>query len=312
MLFFIYLTMKNKDNLNIIKSYLPFSLKKIIDIIPDNLQEIRLRANRPAALCTPRKVYYIKDDFSLTDALSGNLIKTTSKEITEAFSAICNYSVYSKQNEIINGYLTLKGGNRAGICGTSIVQNSSIVNIRDITSINLRVVSEMIGCSDKLLNIIDEIDSGVLICGAPCSGKTTLLHDIARKLSYSHNVALIDSRGELAAVYAGVAQNDVGMCDILDCYSKCDGFEHAVRCLSSDIIVCDEIGTSEDISAIENASKSGVAVIASAHCRSKSELESKPRFKRLLKNSVFKNIVFLNGKKNIGQVSKVISSYEFN
>ena len=97
------------------------------------------------------------------------------------------------------------GGHRAGICGTAVVNNGKIVNIRDITSINVRIAREHKGCADSLYNKIIAVSGGVLICGAPCSGKTTVLRDLARLLSTKgkKNVALIDERGELAGTASG-------------------------------------------------------------------------------------------------------------
>lgn len=296
--------MKIKDNLNNIKSCLPFSLRGICDIIPKDTQEIRLRTNRPIAIQTPYKTYFVNNSFRLSEKPFDNPLIVTQRELNEAFSTICNYSVYSKQSEIINGFVTLKGGNRAGICGTAVIQNDRIINIRDITSINLRVTRELIGCAEELLSVYNQ--GGMLLCGAPCSGKTTILRDLARNLSLEHKTTLIDTRSELAAVYCGVAQNDVGLCDVLNAYPKSAGFEHAVRCMSPELIICDEIGGVEDALSVLKASKSGVSVIASAHCSSVSELIENCYLKTLLEPRVFKKVIFLNSGRNVGQIREVL------
>lgn len=308
--FFIYLTMKTKDNLNIIKTYLPFSIRSVVEKLPPDIQEIRLRTNRPVAVYTPVKMYCLKNNLTLTGHIDRDLLILTQRELTESFSAVCSYSVYSKQNEIINGFVTLKGGNRAGICGTAVIQDNRIINVRDISSINFRVCCERFGCADNVLNSISNLTDGVLLCGAPCSGKTTILRDIARTVSYSFKTTLIDTRSELAAVYAGVPQNDVGLCDILNAYSRRDGFSHAARCMSPEIIICDEIGGAEDAGSILNARKSGVTVIASAHCRNKSELLDKPYLHELVKTRCFGEVIFLDNGKYVGQVREVISADE--
>ncbi|MBR1731534.1 MAG: stage III sporulation protein AA [Ruminococcus sp.] len=301
--------MKFKDNLNLIKQYLPFSLRSAVGKFPSGLQEIRLRVNRPVALYTPDKTFFIDCNLNLTDSPSRNPLLLTQRELTEMFSTICSYSVYSKQNEIINGFVTLKGGNRAGLCGTCVVQNDKIINIRDITSINLRLCAERIGCADNVLSLISPLN-GVMLCGAPCSGKTTILRDLARQLSCKYKTSLIDARSELAAVYAGIPQNDVGLCDVLNSYTKRDGFEHAVRCLSPELIICDEIGGAEDARSILNARKSGVSVIASAHCRDKTELLSKPYLYKLLDTRCFESVVFLSDGSSVGQVTEVVKTDE--
>ena len=279
------------------------------DIVKD-IQEIRLRANRPIYLCAGNITYYLTENGSVATEPSGKLLTVDKDDIRIIFNSLCNYSVFSKQNEIRNGFITIRGGSRAGICGTAVIENNSITNIRDISSINLRIASERIGSADDLLNRVSNPEHGFLLCGAPCSGKTTILRDVARQLSATHNVALIDSRSELAGAYMGEAQNDVGMCDVLDGYSKYDGFDHAVRCLSPEIVVCDEIGDDQDACSIENAVSSGVFVIASAHCSNKDELMNKPNLRRLIQNRAFQNIVFLKSRREIGRIGEILSSDE--
>ena len=259
-----------------------------------SLNEIRLRVNKPAMLLDKNKA------FTLNKIL-------TKRELEEIFRLMCDYSVYSKQNEIKNGFITLKGGHRAGICGTAVYDKGEIINIRDISAINLRIACEHKGCSDKLMKNI-KINSGILLCGAPCSGKTTMLRDIARKLSEHYKVAVIDTRGELAATYQGENGCDVGTSFVLDGYSKTDGFDHALRCLSPDYIICDEIGTAQDALSVENAVNSGVGIICSAHCNNTSELLSKPILKNIVK--YFDNIFFLGNRENVGQVIEETKSYE--
>ncbi|MBQ5398917.1 MAG: stage III sporulation protein AA [Ruminococcus sp.] len=258
------------------------------------LQEIRLRVNKPVTLISENKTETIDRFVSRADMES-------------FFRIICNDSVYSKQNEIMQGFITLKGGHRAGICGTAVYNGDEIVNIRDINSINFRIAHEKIGCSDSLLRHT-ELGRGILICGAPCSGKTTILRDIARNLSEGFRIAVIDSRGELGSVYKGEPQNDLGSSFVLDGYSKKDGFDHALRCLAPDYIICDEIGTNEDACSLENSINSGAGVICSAHCANKRELLSKPVLRNVVR--CFSSIVFLGNREKVGQVLSVINTNE--
>ncbi len=308
--FFIYLTMKNKDNLNQIKNVLPFSVRSMLRFFPEALTEIRLRSERPIVFYSNTKRLFLGDDGGFITELGKKTVNTSQREIAECFNNICSHSVYSKQNEIINGFVTIKGGSRAGICGTAITDNGRITNIRDLTSINIRVAREIFGVGEGLLKELGDVFGGVLLCGAPCSGKTTALRDLARVLSYSKKISLIDCRGELAAVYGGVAQNDVGLCDILDGYSKRDGFDHAVRCMSPDIIICDELGSPDDVNSVLKAAESGVSVIAAAHCRDRRELMLRPELKRLVLSRCFGKIVFLSTGERVGQIEGSVSADE--
>lgn len=290
--------------------------KRIMNIpleIKDNLQEIRLRINRPLSFCCPDDTYFMTENGCVTNAiLDRPMLTVTEKDIFETFNNICNYSVYSKQNEIKNGYITIKGGHRAGICGTAVAEKGEITNIRDISSINIRISVEHKNSAKPILDKIKDFHGGLLLCGAPCSGKTTILRDLARVLSteYRQNIALIDERSELAGTYRGVNQKDIGLSDVLDGYSKTEGFSHAIRSLSPDIIICDELGSEKDVYSVENAVNSGVSIVASVHCSNEKELTSKPQLKSLLKLKAFSNIVFLDSRKNVGQARKVMNINE--
>lgn len=230
------------------------------------------------------------------------------EDIEATFQRICDYSVYARKREIVNGFVTLRGGHRAGICGTAVADSSDIVNVRDITSINLRIAREQIGCANGIFQKIRYDSGGVLLCGAPCSGKTTVLRDLARLFSTADGacVSLIDERGELAAVTSGVPQNNVGMCDVFDGYPKAQAMEQALRSMSPNIIICDEIGSEQDVRAVRQCVNSGVRIIATAHARSKAELCSRPALKRILSTGAFSTYIFLRDREHAGEVSEVL------
>lgn len=292
-----------------LSSFISIKILNVPDKIKQTAQEIRLRVNRPITISCPDSVYYITCNGCITNTpLQGNMLSTCQRDLFEIFNNLCNYSVYARQNEIKNGFITLRGGHRAGICGTAVSDGKNITNIRDISSINIRIANEHKDCSKFLFENKNLFSGGLLICGAPCSGKTTIIRDISRILSTNHNIkiSIIDSRSEIAGTYKGIYQRDVGMCDVLDGYSKKDGFEHSLRCLSPDIIICDEIGNSEDVISIENAINSGVTVIATAHCSNRKEFIQKENLMKLVKLRGFKNIVFLDNKNNIGRVVQTV------
>lgn len=275
-------------------------------------QEIRLRVNRPLAIVCTDITYYLTIQGGLisTPLLDATLCVKRS-DIVDTFNNICNYSVYNHQNEIVNGFVTMNGGHRAGLSGTAVQGDGKIKNIRDISSINIRIAREYIGCAKNLAQKIGDIrNGGVLLCGAPCSGKTTVLRDYARMLSYenSMNVALIDERGELASTSSGVFQNDIGFCDVYDGYKKSDAMLHAIRSMAPDIIVCDEIGSEDDVRSIEQAVNCGVIIIASVHASSINELRHKHNIMKLFELSAFSKAVFLSGKNTPGEITDIIDT----
>ena len=304
---------KRKRFLNA-SSVLSVELYKVLSSAPDSItskaQEITLRLNRPLCVECNGKRYYFTENNCVTDTLfDTKMVEVTERNMFETFQNICNYSVYSRQNEINNGYITLKGGHRAGVCGTAVLNDKRIINIKDITSINIRIARQIIGCSKEILSAVD-VRKGVLVCGAPCSGKTTIIRDIARQLSYECKVSVIDERNELAANVNGVFQNDMGMCDVFDSYIKSDAIVQAVRSMAPDVIVCDEISTEKDIEALTCGLNSGVSFIATMHADNAKELYNRPIASYLLKSGAFSTVVFLRSKKETGQIESVVSVKE--
>lgn len=183
---------------NIYQRILPLSQK-----FCDTAQEIRLRVNRPVAVVCPETTYFLTEKGGLTNTiLDGSMLTVSRGDLTDTFHNICNYSVYSKQSEIINGFVSMHGGHRAGICGTAICEGDKVINIRDISSINIRIAREHKECSRAVIDTLNPDFGGVLICGAPCTGKTTLLRDMARILSteYGKRISLIDEGENLRAL----------------------------------------------------------------------------------------------------------------
>lgn len=287
----------------IYKRLLPLSER-----LSNSAQEIRLRINRPLSIVCPDVTYYVTANRGLTSTpLQNTMLNVTRADITDTFHNICNYSVYTRQNEIVNGFVTMYGGHRAGICGTAVISNGKITNIRDISSINVRIAREHKGCSQNLYNKIGSFKKGVLICGAPCSGKTTVLRDLARILSLEagKNVSLVDERGELAGTSSGTFQNDIGLCDVFDSYKKSEAMIQAIRSMAPDIIVCDEIGSKDDVEAIEHSVNCGVTIIATAHAANEDELRHKENIRAIAKTGAFSKIVFLSNKNSPGEIVKI-------
>ena len=153
------------------------------EYVKEKAQEIRLRANLPIAIYTGRDTYFLKEQGKPTQRFDRTLPIVSSQEILESFHNCCSYSVYSHQNEIRQGFITMAGGHRVGVCGTAVYEKNIISGIRDISSLNVRIAREVPGAANELMAEIKGEVSGVLIAGPPASGKTTILRDLARQLS---------------------------------------------------------------------------------------------------------------------------------
>ncbi len=247
------------------------AVRNISSALFEEIREIRLRVGRPAAVTLKDSIRYLTPEGNFTYIPEAAYI-IAADEIKRTFEAVCQYSVHSFQREISDGFVTVRGGHRVGICGTSTGDS-----IKNISSLNFRIAREVEGCSDELCE--KAFSNGIcslLIAGPPASGKTTLLRDISRNLGKKYRIALIDERGELAAVWNGCPQNSIGInTDVFDGYNKPCGIMTALRVISPQMIICDEIGSESDLKAIREASKSGVCIAASVHASSADELEAK-------------------------------------
>lgn len=238
------------------------------------------------------------------------LLIPTPEELQTSFHALCGYSVYSHQPEIKSGFVTALGGHRVGICGTAVRDGRDMTGIRDLSSMNIRVARQVAGAADELLHKLESLSGGLLLAGAPSSGKTTILRDLARQLSLGQTcemkkVVVVDERGELAGTCGGIPQNDLGLCDVLDGYAKGEGILQAVRCLSPDFIICDEVGGLEDIAAIEEGLNAGVSMVASIHAGSMPELMRRSQYRRLLATGAFRWVALLQTRASPGKLQGI-------
>lgn len=294
--------------LRVIPLHLRQKILTAVDTQWHRVRDIVLRTGRPLCISLDTEIMFLTDNGTLSSEYSkNNLYLCTLKDVTECFNAVCGYSVYTHMNEIIEGFVTIKGGHRVSICGTAVVNNQTITNIRDISSLSLRISRQVIGCGQCIATIFSNIRGGLLICGSPCSGKTTIIRDVARIISSEQGLrtSLIDSRGELASSIGGIPMNDVGYSDVYDSYPRNVGIEQALRTMSPQVIICDEIGSDSDCNAIDSGINSGVRFIATTHASDVSELKQKENVMKLIRHGAFENIAFLQGRSNPGIVSKI-------
>ena len=245
----------------------------------EHIDEISLRVERPVSLSVASK-----------DVILENAV-VKQEDIEHTFKTAFSYSLHSYSKELASGYITTKGGNRVGLCGTAVITNDkySVETLKYISSINIRIAQEINGCADEVINkcFADGI-SGVLIVGPPSSGKTTILRDITRQLGNMYKISLVDELNEISATHRNLAQNDiVRLTDVFVGYPKHVGVTTAVRVMSPRAIVVDEIGTEEDCKALEYALHSGVVLITAVHGASFEDAAKKYVIKRLLEDRAF-------------------------
>ena len=305
---------ENQRRLESVLSAFGNDLREILKEIPDEIieetQEIRLRSDRPIVLNLKDSTYFLSKSGEVSKERTDEDFIVNKNIINTIIQNICSYSIYSHQEEIKKGFVTIKGGHRVGICGSAVLSNGSISSIKDISSVNIRLARQKNGVAKEFFSKVNFDGSGILIVGPPSSGKTTILRDVARSLSIgkfteARRVSIIDERGEIACVCNGEVINDVGLCDVLDGYPKGEGIMHALRSLAPEVIVCDEIGNIDDICAIEEGLNAGVSIIATVHAKNIEELLKRKQVIRLLDTGAFSKIVLLKDRKHPSQIENV-------
>lgn len=311
-------------NLNEILSYFPkrissFINKKMAQNTNSDgmnlLEEIRIRTLRPVILKYTNKEQVLEE------------IIPSQEEVLETLQYICNNSIYSYQTQICNGYITLKGGHRVGITGSVVISDGKVNNINYISSLNFRISKQIIGASSRILKYVLNVEENnvynTLIISPPGAGKTTMLRDLIRKVSTGMDqiqykgitVGLVDERGEIAAMYKGIPQNDVGIrTDILDNIPKAIGMQMMIRSMAPQVIVADEIGSISDVEAINYAVCCGIKGIFTAHGKTLEDIKLNPAINKLIQTKIFERLIFLDTKvkgeiQNVYTLNKMNSEY---
>lgn len=308
--------MNRKEELTKIFSVTIRNIIEKMQVDFEGLQEIRMRIMAPLLVLYHNREYYVTEEGGLrTDSKDAYVV--SKKEIKETVEYISNYSMYAYEEEIRQGYITIQGGHRIGLAGKIIMEKDMVKSMKYISFINVRLSHQVKGCADKVLPYIrNQLGiSHTLIISPPRCGKTTLLRDIIRQLSDGFDayegitVGVVDERSEIGACYMGVPQNELGIrTDVLDCCPKAKGMLMLIRTMAPQVIAVDEIGSREDIEAIEYVMNCGCKLIATVHGSSVEDVKTKPVLRRLLEERIFERYILLGNKDRTGSVAAVFDA----
>ncbi len=289
---------------------LPGAVRRLIgkeNLKFSQLQEIRLRTGQPLIL-------QYQGEEKMVERARGTPYIVTPEDIRETMDYVSGYSLYAYEEEMRQGFITIEGGHRVGMTGQTILEERRVKNLKYISSINIRVSHEIVGCADEVFPYItyNRMLAHTLILSPPGRGKTTLLRDIVRQVSNGNawvkgmTVGVVDERSEIGGSYLGAAQNHLGIrTDILDGCPKAEGMIMLIRSMGPQIIAVDEIGTAEDVHAIEYAMHCGCKLIATIHGTSVEELKRKPSIGQMLEEKRFERYIVLGGQRRMGRIEGI-------
>jgi stage III sporulation protein AA len=285
---------------------LPEKLKSALSALPlEKVYELRLRANSPAVVCISGRNMFLGSR-GVTD--SGAHAAVVSRvDLDNIIHKAAGYAIYAVNDQIRNGFVTIRGGVRIGLCGEVVAGGGGGVStIKNLNALCIRFPHEIKNCAYPLLPYIfgDNRPYNTLIVAPPGAGKTTILRDLAVQVSAhfpSLNTLVLDERGEIAANYLGDNQLFVGdFTDTITGGTKKFGFENGIRSMRPDVILTDEIATADDAELLKTAVRSGVVVAASVHAGGIDEIRRKPAFREIIAERIFDRFAVLAVRDHAG------------
>ena len=269
--------------------------RRVPDFRKAQAEEFRLRAGRPMTLVTTEGELFVSDELPRQSV--------TQSDLEQLCDTVTGYSRYAASESMGKGYLVGRGGFRVGLCGTVVLRDGVGVNLRDISSASVRISRQAAGLCWDMTKLLPEGESfqSTLIAAPPGAGKTTLLREMVAALSNGSEeraplrVGIVDERGELAGMYRGVPQLDVGFhTDVLDGCPKALGIPMLLRSANPQVIAVDEITAEEDLAAMAAAANCGVALLATIHALDGEELRRKPLYPVLATSQVFRRLITIS------------------
>ena len=292
-------------NWDCLQEYLPAEWLTALAGLPpataERVQELRLRADRPVGVSLTEGERFLTPH-GMTAARQRDVYLCTAAQLERCFLRFCQDAVYAHEWELSQGYVAVPGGIRVGVAGQAVTREGRICSVQRVTALCVRLPRLVRGCSDALRRRITASATPIstLLVGAPSSGKTTLLRDLASGwAAEGMRVSVVDERGELSG--GGGLEG----CDVLLGYPKAEGVRQAVRCLAPDVILFDELGGETEAAAVSACAHAGVAVVATLHGHRPDDLWRQPLSRLLLQRNSFTYWAFLTGRQRPGEVGGV-------
>ena len=281
------------------------------------VQEIRIRAGKPVFVFMDGQEFLLLEKGTLErwgGTKPEEAVTADQMLIKEILGIFSKHSLYAFEDEVRQGFLTIEGGHRVGISGKAVLEGQRMRTIKDISGLNIRLAHQKIGCADCILPFLYENGrlKNTLFLSPPGAGKTTLLRDAVRQISNGNaygkgmEVSVVDERSEIGASFKGIPQCDLGVrTDVMDACPKREGMMMLIRSMAPQVIAVDELGSVEDVEAVEKVLRCGCHILATIHAEDMEELKQKAFMEKLLRERAFRRFIVM-GKENGNCVVKNI------
>lgn len=249
--------------------------------IKDTAEEFRLRAGRQATVLTR------EGERPLSERT------VTARDLASLLESATRASAHTAMENVASGFVTVRGGCRVGLCGVVSEEAGRVLTLRRLSGAALRIPRQVPGCADGVLAELTRRGfRDTLIVSPPGMGKTTLLRELVRRLSETHRVSLLDERGEVAGVWNGVPEFDVGAhTDVLTGADKRSGAAMLLRSMNPEILAMDEITARSDLEAVRSGAACGVRILATAHAYTLADMPRRELYREILAMGVFERVV---------------------
>jgi stage III sporulation protein AA len=212
-------------------------------------------------------------------------VELTPADMDFAVHRVCGGAIYAHRDTISEGYVSLGGGVRVGICGQARYESDRLVGVSEVSSLVFRIPTASSSLASELYSAWQGSARGMLIYSPPGVGKTTALRTLVSMIAEGcpwERVAVVDERCEFSLDEC----RRLGVM-LLRGYKRADGMEIALRTMSPTVIAVDEIGARCESAAMTDSLNSGVRLIATAHAKTRRELESRGGVEPFLRANAF-------------------------
>lgn len=283
-----------------------------------DITELRFRVGLPLMIRTVSGDYFFQKDGKLTKD-EGYPYIVTAETMKRMFQKISQYSVFAFKEELKEGFLTLKGGHRVGLCGKIYYDGEGMRQIQNISSFNIRISRQLQGCSEDFFPYLIKKREflNTLLISPPGGGKTTYLRDLIRIISDGtrhfpgKQISVVDERSEIGNRSGSTEGFYLGKrTDLMDNCPKAEGMLMMLRSMGPQVLAADEIGDARDIDALRYIRNCGCQLLMTVHGYDLDDIMKRPFLGPYLVQYPFDRYVIIRVKEQGDRDIKIYDEHQ--